>query len=224
MYTAPSESPSSINNGSDVVRSGQVVFQNLGQGGSLGTYDAVLVACFSVHTLVALLADKQGSSGKLAVTGIFEASILASLSLLGPPPIDGARPKWGIVTTGRFWEKSLSDGVHAFLGVGPGSVLESFAGVESTGLDAGDFHGGVDPNIIRQRMKEATKRLLGQGDVRCVAMGCAGMAGLEGIIRSAAVEELGLERGNEMYIVDGITAGLRLLEQMVRNQRAFKAA
>ncbi|KAL2016657.1 hypothetical protein VTK56DRAFT_3201 [Thermocarpiscus australiensis] len=215
-YTAPIESPASINNGEDLLESTEVVSQNLTKTGILKQYDAVLVACFSVHPLVGWLAERDGALGRLAVTGIFEASILTCLSLLPP------RKKWGIVTTGKFWEDHLAQGVNDFLGAEARSCNGRFAGVESTGLNAGDFHGDIDPAVIQKKLREAAKRLLGHGDVECVVMGCAGMAGLEEIIRSVAIEEYGPERGNQLLIVDGVKAGIGLLEQMVRNKRAFQ--
>ncbi|KAK0672385.1 Asp/Glu/Hydantoin racemase-domain-containing protein [Cercophora samala] len=209
-YTAPPASPASINDGEDVQQSADVVMRNLQETGILGEYDAVLVACYSVHPLVHLI---QENRPHLAVTGIFEASIVTSLSLL--PYQDN----WGIVTTGKFWEKHLSDGVHHF--VGSENTNSRFAGVETTGLNAGDFHGGVDPAVVRQKLCEATKRLLDRG-VQAVVMGCAGMAGLEDIIRSVATEERGEEAGRKLLVIDGVKAGVGLLEQMVRNKRMFQ--
>jgi Asp/Glu/hydantoin racemase len=215
--------PASINDGDDVVASADAVQKNVITSGELSNYDAVLVACYSVHPLVQRLAHEQGSQGLLAVTGIFEASIITSLSLLTSPLASSDTPRtWGIVTTGKFWEAHLSEGVKTFLGQDPQSNNVKFAGVESTGLDAGDFHGGVDPAVIQEKLKDATKRLLSSGAVDCVVMGCAGMAGLEDIIRSAAVEKYGVEEGNRVYIIDGVKAGIGLLEQMVRNKRMFQ--
>ncbi|KAK4216917.1 protein DCG1 [Rhypophila decipiens] len=224
-YTAPSESPASINDGDDVIASSEVVYKDLTSSGALKQYDAVLVACFSVHPLVERLGELDGSRGKLAVTGIFEASVLASLSLITTPPLNTVPArKWGIVTTGKYWEAHLTQGVSTFLGVDPRSPNDKFAGVETTGLDAGDFHGGVDPEFIRQKLSEATKRLLSKGAVECVVMGCAGMAGLDNIIRSAAIDKYGPEQGNQVLIIDGVKAGVGLLEQMVRNRRMFQSA
>ncbi|KAK4670671.1 Protein dcg1 [Podospora pseudopauciseta] len=209
-YTAPPASPASINDGDDVQQSADVVLRNLQETGILKEYDAVLVACYSVHPLVHFI---QENWPHLAVTGIFEASIVTSLSLL--PYQDN----WGIVTTGKFWEKHLSDGVHHF--VGSENSNSRFAGVETTGLNAGDFHGGVDPVVVRQKLCEATKRLLDRG-VQAVVMGCAGMAGLEDIIRSVATEGRGEEAGKKLLVIDGVKAGVGLLEQMVRNKRMFQ--
>jgi Asp/Glu/hydantoin racemase len=183
----------------------------------LKQYDAVIVACFSVHPLVGMLAEKEGEFGRLAVTGIFEASVLTCLSLLRPGK------KWGIVTTGKFWEEHLSVGVNHFLGTEAHGANSKFAGVETTGLTAGDFHGGLDPEVVRQKLRDATGRLLEQGDVECVVMGCAGMAGLEEIIRSVAIDKYGPAEASQLLVIDGVRAGLGLLEQMMRNKRAFQS-
>ncbi|KAK3307811.1 Asp/Glu/hydantoin racemase [Chaetomium strumarium] len=215
-YTAPSESPLSINDSADLEKSTDVVLHDLRTTSLLGGFDAVLVACFSVHPLVSVLQMNYRFPADISVTGIFEASILTCLSLLQPGE------QWGIVTTGKFWEEHLTRGVNTFLGVQPGSANAKFAGVESTGLNASDFHGGVEPDIIREKMGQATRRLLRKGNISCVVMGCAGMAGLEDIIRSAASEEYDVPRACELRIVDGVRAGIGLLEQMTRNKRAFK--
>ena len=210
-YTAPSESPASINDGDDVDHSAEIVFKNLQETDILRDFDAVLVACFSVHPLVARIAQAYRH---LVVTGIFEAGILASLSLL--PHVSTT---WGIVTTGKYWEKHLSDGVYTFLG--DESTNKRFAGVETTGLNAGDFHGGVDPAVIREKLRQATKKLLDRGS-GAVIMGCAGMAGLEDIIREVATEERGAQGGKNLLVIDGVKAGVGILEQGVRNKRLFQ--
>jgi Asp/Glu/hydantoin racemase len=215
MYTAPEPSPASINDGEDILKSAHVVDADLAATGILKKYDAVLVACFSVHPLVGMLAEREGKYDRLAVTGIFEASILTCLSLLRPGK------KWGIVTTGKFWEKHLTEGVNQFLGAQAHGNNSKFVGVETTGLNAGDFHGGVKPEVVRQKLKEATARLLEKGDVECIVMGCAGMAGLEEIIRSVAVEKYGPKQANQLLIVDGLKAGIWQLEQMARSRKAF---
>lgn len=191
-------------------------------------FDGVLVACFSVHPLVPILQTGQQGPSCPAVTGIFEASILAALSLLKP------KEQWGIVTTGKFWEEHLYDGVGQYLGAlpGPGDpplwpdrkprwCNEKFAGVQSTGLNASDFHDGVDPAVVRKKLKEATKRLLRKRDgVACIVMGCAGMAGLEEIIREAASELRGEKFAyEELHVIDGVRAGIMQIETMIKHQR-----
>lgn len=211
MYTAPAESPASINDDGDIQASTEVVWANLEARGLLNDYDGVLIACYSKHTLVEQIQECQPG---LPVTGIFEASVLASLPLV--KPCRG----WGIVTTGKFWEAHLSHAIETFLGDG----CDSFLGVQSTGLAAGDFHGDVPPEVIRVKLKAATKRLLAEGRPDCVLMGCGGMAGLEEVIRTAVREELGEQVAKEVYVVDGVRAGVGVIEQMVRNKRMFQVS
>ncbi|CAG7558924.1 unnamed protein product [Fusarium equiseti] len=216
-YTAPPHSaPDSINDQEGIDRSTQAVLDDSKIEEELASdkYDAVLVACFSVHSLV----QKLTRFRHLAVTGIFEATILTSISLMSAAENGG---KWGIVTTGKFWEDHLTDGVKKYLGQEKDGVNSKFAGVYSSGLTAGDFH-TVSPEKVREKLKEATRKLLDQGQVNCVVMGCGGMAGLEDIIRSTAVEEYGKADGDLVYIIDGVKAGIMQLEQMIRSKRAFR--
>lgn len=166
------------------------------------TYDAVLIACYSVHPLVSILRTHTRSP----VLGIFEASVTTSLNILA---IDQT---FGIVSTGKIWERLLTDGVHQLLG----SRTERFAGVETTGLTATELH-DAPPEIVRQKMVEATRRLVAKGNVGAVCLGCAGMAGMDEIVRSACIEELGEEKGKLVHIVDGVVAGVAALEGLVRS-------
>lgn len=184
----------------------------------------MLVACFSVHPLVKHLAN---ALKPIPVTGIFEASILTALSLV--PLVQEEQRKWGIVTTGAFWEAHLADGVAAFLGQTPSTASATgsssfsdarFAGVFSTGLNAGDFH-EIPQEQINVRLREATKRLLSSGDVTCVVMGCGGMGGLQDMIRAIVVEEYGQQRARDVSIVDGVQAGVLQLQQAVLSRRVF---
>ncbi|OTB00968.1 hypothetical protein M426DRAFT_323857 [Hypoxylon sp. CI-4A] len=212
-YTAPSSAPASINDGTDLEQSTKAVLQDLQNSNPDGLdYDGVVIACYSVHPLVAAM--QQDPKFPRSITGIFEASVLAALSLLGPSE------SWGIVTTGKFWEDHLADGVDGLLGTASKESNSRFAGVESTGLNASDFHHGVDPAIVKKKLNEATKRLLVKPGVKCIVMGCAGMAGLEDIIRNAAYEEKGEQFAySELHVMDGIKAGIMQIEQMVKYQR-----
>ncbi|ROV96051.1 hypothetical protein VPNG_09152 [Cytospora leucostoma] len=218
MYTAPPESPPSINDEQDIALSDEFVIQNLRETGILEDYDGALVACYSVHWLVDGIAQLAGH--RLLVTGIFEASILTALPLLRQRY---TKPTgWGIVTTGKFWEDHLTVGVKEFVGQSRGDKNNLFFGVHSTGLDAADFHGDISPDLIRGRLKEATRQLLREGPVQCVVLGCAGMSGLDEIVRSTIQEEYPRQQAESVYIIDGVKAGIGILEQMVKNKRMFK--
>ena len=57
-------------------------------------------------------------------------------------------------------------------------------------------------------MVDATARLLSNGTVTVVCLGCAGMAGLEAAVREGAVKALGEREGSTVRIVDGVVAGI----------------
>jgi len=212
-YTAPS-GPPSINNEDDALESAKIVLKDL--EANLSDYDAYLVACYSVHPLVGMLRDKI--SPQIHVTGIFEASISMSLSLLPLKyniPSNHQWQKFGIVSTGTYWEKALSDGVKNFLDLQDLKSSGRFKGVETTGLNAIELHTAL-PEVVRRKMMEATKRLVKDRDVKIVCLGCAGMAGLDGIVEEALVEELGEEDAKHVYVLDGVKAGIGALESLLR--------
>jgi len=215
-YTAP-EGPSSINTPEDCLTSARIVYEDLRP--RLEDYDAYLVACYSVHPLVGGLQDEVNHG--VHVTGIFEASITMALSLL---PMHYAhdtverletRTKFGIVSTGAVWEAELADGVKRFLDLKGAGATGRFKGVETTGLTAEELH-TADPVLVRERMMEATKRLVHDNDVKVVILGCAGMVGMEEMVSEALVEESGDEAAAEVYVLDGVKAGIALLEGLMR--------
>lgn len=172
-------------------------------------HDGFLVACYSKHPLVPELKDEPTvKSSRKPVTGIFEASVSYSLQVIHPDE------KFGIVSTGKVWEKILSEAVEDFLGTGA-DASKRFAGVETTGLNATDLH-DAPAEEVRKRMKDAVKRLLKKGHVGAICLGCAGMAGMDKMVREACVEELGSEHGSRVRIVDGVVAGVAWLEGAVR--------
>ncbi|KAL4879388.1 tubulin-domain-containing protein [Aspergillus karnatakaensis] len=164
----------------------------------IAKYDAFLVACYSAHPLVGMLREaidkledttllELGPSANIKskyVTGIFEGSILASLSLVSSFQLtwDGgfgksqAKDAFGIVTTGSSWKVELSNAVSDMLinsGDHKGSSSR-FAGVETTGLTAVELH-TTPPEEVRRRIIEATERLIKATPrpVSAICLGCA---------------------------------------------------
>jgi Asp/Glu/hydantoin racemase len=109
--------------------------------------------------------------------------------------------------------------VAAFVGTGHGdaekSISARFAGVQTTGLNATELHDAPQEEVER-RMKEATKRLLRQGDVGAICLGCAGMSGMGEWVREACIEELGDKDGGRVRVIDGVQAGVAWLEGTLR--------
>lgn len=241
----------SINSPADAVESAQFCLPHL--EALLPHHDAFLVACYSQHPLVGQLktacaqltrSATQGADGTGArkyVTGIFEASVLASLALLNQDPdLDSSMGggMFGIVSTGQIWETALQDAVEGFLGLessssssapSPANSRSRFAGVETTGLMATELH-DLPADEVRVRMIEATKRLLRRGAsgsttgtststsrVKAICLGCAGMAGLDDAVRQACAEELGPEQARAVHVVDGVKAGVGILVGLARS-------
>ncbi|KAF2126382.1 hypothetical protein P153DRAFT_369101 [Dothidotthia symphoricarpi CBS 119687] len=203
-FTAPS-GPKSINNEDDAEESVTHCLPALRP--LLDSHDAFLVACYSQHPLVPLLKNERAvKSARKPVTGIFEASVGTSLQIIHPDE------KFGIVSTGKVWEDILTNATIKFLGSG----LERFAGVETTGLNATELHDAPAEEVSR-KMKQAVQRLLRKGSVGAICLGCAGMAGMDVMVREACVEELGSEGGEAVRIVDGVVAGVAWLEGAVRS-------
>lgn len=192
-------------------------------------YDGFLVACYSAHPLVGLLKDAiqnyedaHPTAPRKYVTGIFEASVLSSLSLIsafqltsGPDKVP-ARDTFGIVSTGNVWETELSRAVTDML-LKPDDNANSassarFAGVATTGLTAVELH-TTSAEEVRRRVSDATEQLLRNSSdpVGAVCMGCAGMAGMEEAVREGCFRAYGQQLGNRVKIVDGVVAGAGML-------------
>ncbi|KAL9043242.1 MAG: hypothetical protein Q9214_003565, partial [Letrouitia sp. 1 TL-2023] len=215
-FTAPAEAPFSINGLEDGSTSGQICVRPL-LGKEYASYDAFLIACFSPHPLVPILRTRK------IVVGIFDAAVMTAVSLLR----NGE--KFGILTTGEGWREVLMDAVTsdspgepAALGDVRGRAL--LAGVECVGLDASELEGeeGRERGEVERRVKECARRFRDR-DVRVVVLGCAGMVGMEGWVRSVWAEDCertggdGAE-GARVRVVDGVKAGVGILQGLVRGQ------
>lgn len=221
FYTAPASAPPSINDAETSALSTSVTFPSLlpflrardhngedTQDPEHHGYSAYLVACYSPHPLTSSIRAHSTAP----VLNIFEASILHARVLCRP---------FGIVTTGKYWEDVLADGVRQFL-VGSdapatedaregGAGIGGFVGVRSTGLSATELH-STEKEEVDRRIEQASAELVREGG-EVIILGCAGMSGMEEAVRSGAHAE-----GKEVKIVDGVRAGVALLEGLVRAQ------
>lgn len=213
FLTGPSPgAPASINDEVDARASASACWPLV--RAEMARADAVLVACYSRHPLVGMVAAEwareKAAEGKVA-TGIFEASVGLALQLCGAAPAG----RFGIVSTGRQWEGILAGAVEDLLGLGEGGAAGGeagrFAGVETTGLTAVELH-ETPAEEVRRRVRAAVGRLLAREGVAVVCLGCAGMAGMEEWVREGCVEARGEVEGRKVRIVDGVMAGVALLE------------
>ncbi|KLJ06236.1 tubulin gamma [Blastomyces silverae] len=205
-------------------------------------YDAFLVACYSAHPLVGMLNELVGIARaealapprKKYVTGIFEASVSKSISLLrSASSVDSSahsregyrgvefKPSFGIISTGEVWKDIFARAVPELLrrpldfDIDANVDLEPlFAGVETTGLSAVELH-TTPAEDVETRMVEATERLINRAgkQVAAICLGCAGMAGMDRAVRQGCIRALGPLQGEKVVIVDGVVAGV---EQLVK--------
>lgn len=149
------------------------------------------------------------------MTGIFEASVTTSLSLISAfnlTPIMYARGQveasFDIVSTGSGWKQELTDAVTEMLVGKSQNPPACFAGVETTGLSALELH-KTGPEEVGRRISEATTRLLQNSDtfVAAVCLGCAGMVGMEDAVREGYIKAYGKNDALWVRIIDGVIAG-----------------
>ncbi|KAF7511778.1 hypothetical protein GJ744_003509 [Endocarpon pusillum] len=221
FFTSPTPGVPSINSPADAAKSAEVCLPHILP--LIPNHDAFLVACYSQHPLVAMLRSEctklqSGATGgeqgaRKYVNGIFEASVTTSLSLILE------EQSFGIVSTGKVWEKALTQAVYRFVGTGERG-FDKYIGCETTGLNATELH-DLPSDEVRAKMTAATKRLLHRGEqgeartVQAICLGCAGMVGLDEAVRQACIEVLGDERGRRVSIVDGVKAGVGSLLSLV---------
>lgn len=223
FYTGPQPCVYSINNEVEAGMTRDIIYENWFKAEEsyfkTPKFDGYLVACYSAHPLVSLLRQEYPSRH---VSGILEASIWTALSMGTCWPGD-KNSKFGIVTTGTYWEEALSEAVRdlltnnvlAPLNDQANASLGRFKGVQSTGLNGDELH-AADAAVVRDKMMSATKRLVKDRDVRTVILGCAGMSGLESIVEEALIEELGEDKAKDVYVLDGVCSGVGLLENLIR--------
>ncbi|KAL1978055.1 hypothetical protein VTN31DRAFT_914 [Thermomyces dupontii] len=218
----------SINSGADSIQSALHVRPHIEALVSASDYDGFLVACFSAHPLVGMIKDmiRRHDKKRVYVTGIFEVGVSTALTLASSFQITDDQTttqeensSWGIVTTGKIWETELTTAVAQMFGIAENTTATNgrFAGVESTGLTAIELH-EVPADEVRRRITAATVRLLSRSSsrpVRAVCLGCAGMAGMEEAVRQGCVEAYG-EEGKDVFIVDGVVAGIAFLVNACR--------
>lgn len=203
--------PGSIDNENQALESAGFVIEDLVASGKLNEYDAFLVACYSVHPLVDFIRRELQKAGLHAhVMGIFEASIVTALSLLPPQS-----KKFGIVSTGKYWEKVLSEGVKNYLGTDPEKANPRFGGVATTGLNADELH-SMPENEVRARMKDAVKLLCEKDNISVIILGCAGMAGMDDVVREALVDKYGKKGAKGITILDGVKCGIGMLDNLIQ--------
>lgn len=159
--------------------------------------------------------EHAGLAGK-PVIGIFEASVTAALSLITKDEL------FGIVSTGAVWDVLLSNAVTNFLGLPAGAPSTRFAGVGTTRFNATDLH-AADQATLKSRILEATHHLFWPTEglthpvsIGAICLGCAGMSGMEAMVREGCIGAIGAGPGRQVKIIDGVLAGTAWLDSTLR--------
>lgn len=174
-------------------------------------FDGFLGACYADHPVVRLL---QSYLDNKPVVGIFDASVHAALQLSGPCS------KFGIITTGLPFEQLLADGVKQLLRRTRDEQhtnLQRFAGVAASGVGVSDLR-PESCGRARDMIMAATTRLVRSGKVDLLCVGGVILSGTEHWIRQACVNELGIEKGREVKIIDQLVAGVAVLDAVLRHE------
>lgn len=199
FFTGPSECPKSIDDEEGCHSSAAACLPRLLPAVQAHQYDGYLVACYSEHPLPDLL--RKATGGILPVLGIFESSVLHALAKTGPDE------KFGIITTGRVWEALLTNALHNFLGA---ATTSRFAGVATTGYTAIELH-DIPQSELYEKIGQGARILVEERGARVICLGCAGMVGMQEAIRQG----LGERWEGKVQIIDGVQAGVVLLDSMV---------
>ncbi|KZW00576.1 hypothetical protein EXIGLDRAFT_721343 [Exidia glandulosa HHB12029] len=201
--TAPSPAPASINSLADGVLSAAAVFNSTVLVNAGHVPDAIVVACFSPHPLVQMYRETL----RTVVVGIYEAAVQTAIQ----------HGRFGIVTTGEYWETVLYDALESSAGI----CKERCVGVRGTNVAVLDLnsesHHGAG-NETRAAMLNASLELLRKG-ANAIVLGCAGMAPLakqlQDDLLTAEPWRAGLKT-QRVPVVDGVRAAIEIAASLVR--------
>lgn len=201
-YWTCSDGPAVLKSQADIEQSTTLCLEELKP--IVERYDAFLLACFAEHPLNAALKIEVGSK---PVVGIFEASVNVALEMLQPPK------RFSIMTTGKAFEKQLSDGVKQLLGESKAQAC--FAGVVSTGIGPEDTMPEVT-EIARQKVREGVKRLMSNDDIAAICMGGVILYGMENCALQSCQAELGTDTTRNIVIIDQLEAGVAMIKRELK--------
>ncbi|KAF9496930.1 hypothetical protein BDN71DRAFT_1468196 [Pleurotus eryngii] len=193
--TGPPDAPPSINDPPTSILSAAATFKAM-EPIDQQPYAGFLVCCFSDHPLVHYL--RNAAPDKPCI-GIFDASVVHALS---------SGSKFGILTTGAAMVPAIDVAVTAFLG----GISGRYVGCIASGLGVVELQTSSDRGTIEGHIKGTAAKVSALGaDV--IILGCAGMSGMEDLVK-AGVAEAG---GRPVAVIDGAKAGVQVLAGLVRS-------
>ncbi|GJN87703.1 hypothetical protein Rhopal_000658-T1 [Rhodotorula paludigena] len=201
-FTGPSHAPTGIRDFRTGVQTAAICFDELEKSGALERYDGFLVCCFTDHPLQHMIREELGPTSPKPCIGMFEAGLSKAL-MLGR--------KFGVLSTGFGPKPLLSKGVMNFLGA---ASSDRWAGGITSGIAIEELRQADVRDKVERLMKETAAKVAEKG-ADTIIMGCAGMAGMEPLVR-AGVSEAGL---GEVRVIDAAVAGLVMLAGMVATEK-----
>lgn len=214
FQSGPSTAPESINDAPTSIQSAQAGYETLiGRDGGSSLqkkYDAILICCFSDHPLVNML--RHVLPAHITVMHLLESGLIAGLTSSGGRPI-------GIITTGADMVRDIDAGIAAFFG-SSAKGNDRYAGCIATNLGVLQLRDLSQKEHVEETIRRQCAELAKRG-IGAVILGCAGMAGMEAIVRKGLADHLGKE-ANRVAIIDTAKAGLHLLTAQTRlNKEIF---
>ena len=204
FVTGPPSAPASIQDVPGSIISAAETYRSLlssSPSADLAQHPAsgFLIACFSDHPLVGML--RQQCPHKPSIH-LLEAAVIHALST-------GTR--FGVLTTGRSVVPDVEAGVRKLMG----GNSDRYVGTHATGLGVVELQTG-NRDKVEALIRKGAQELVGKGaDV--IILGCAGMTGMEKLVRSACAEV----GEDNVAVIDGAKAGLQVLAGLARvNYRA----
>ncbi|KAK4699590.1 hypothetical protein P7C70_g6668, partial [Phenoliferia sp. Uapishka_3] len=200
FFTAPSPAPTGISNFVTSIQTAYICFEELLKMGAFEKYAGFLVCCFSDHPLQHMIREYLGPTSPIICIGMFEAGLSSALM---------TSRRFGILSTGFGPKPLLAKGVSAFLGA---SGSDRYAGGITSGIRIEELRteDGEVRKEVERKMKEAAGKVAALG-ADCLVLGCAGMSGMEELVREG-VRESGF---GEVRVVDAAVVGMRFLAGMV---------
>ncbi|PWY98048.1 hypothetical protein BCV70DRAFT_202218 [Testicularia cyperi] len=200
--TGPSTAPESIQDVPTSIISAAETYKSLLSSCNsdlVGTHpsSAFLVACFSDHPLVGMLRTSCPSKASMH---LLEAAVLHAMA---------CGNKFGVLTTGRSVVPDIDAGIRKILG----GNSDRYVGTHATGLGVVELQTG-DRAKVEGLITAGAQDLVTKG-ADAIILGCAGMVGMEPLVRSAA-KALHPDYAN-IAVIDGAKAGLQLLAGLARS-------
>ncbi|KAK0565564.1 dal80p-controlled protein [Tilletia horrida] len=125
---------------------------------------------------------------------ILEAAVLHALPLC---------TRFGVITTGADAVPDIDRGIRDVLGANS----YRYIGTLATGLGVVELQTGDQAKVQSTLQQHAAK--LAEMGADAIILGCAGMTGMEAIVRQGA--QSALKPGKQVAVIDGCKAGVQLL-------------